>query len=235
MKTDDAPILTLQAVSKSFPTARGAVVVLTEVNVSVYPGDFVVITGASGSGKTTFLNLASLLARPTSGRILFRGEDVSELDESRLRDIRKRTIGMVFQSFHLLRRRTVLENVLFRFRYLDVTRPDARAMASAALARVGLERHTEQAVRLLSGGEMQRVAIARAVALPPALLLVDEPTGNLDGASAEAVMEHFRALNRQGITLLMVTHNPGLLAYGNRHLHCMNATITEDRAPAARG
>ena len=227
MNSGDAPILAMHGVSKAFQTPRGPVVVLASVDVSVGPGDFVVITGPSGSGKTTFLNLAALLDRPSGGRVLFQGKDVSGLEESRLRDIRKRTIGMVFQSFHLLRRRTVLENVLFRFRYLDVPRTKARALAMSALSRVGLTPHADQPVRLLSGGEMQRVAIARAVALPPALLLVDEPTGNLDAVAAETVMDHFRDLNRQGITILMVTHNPALLAYGNRHLHCREATIAE--------
>ena len=229
-----APILAMQSVSKTFPGPRGGVAVLAGVDLAVYPGEFVVITGPSGSGKTTFLHLAALLDRPTTGRIVFRGEDVSGLDEERLREVRKRAVGMVFQSFHLLRRRTALENVLFRFRYLDVPRAEARARAGDALARLGLAGQSDRAVRLLSVGEMQRVAIARAIALPPALLLVDEPTGNLDADAAGTVMEHFRALNRQGITILMATHNPALLAFGGRHLRCLNAAITEDRGAAPR-
>lgn len=220
-------ILSLENVSKSFATPRGPVTVLHSVTLSVYPGEFVAITGPSGSGKTTFLNLAALLDRPTSGIIRFGGVDVSTLDESGLNALRKHRIGMVFQRFCLLSHRTVLENVLFRFRYLDIPGPEAAALARQALEEMILTPHAHQPARLLSGGEMQRTAIARAVAAPPDLLLVDEPTGNLDRDSAEGVMACFRNLNRRGITILLATHNPALLNDCTRCLTFKDGTMVE--------
>jgi putative ABC transport system ATP-binding protein len=232
------PILELRAVHKAFPSPHGAVTVLHDVNVSIRPGEFVAVTGPSGSGKTTFLNLAGFLDQPTSGVVRFAGRDGRDPAASRqpaprpdpatevaLARLRRRRIGMVFQRFCLLPRRTVLENVLFRFRYLDTPRPEALALAREALAEVNLTEHAGQPARLLSGGEMQRVAIARAIAVPPDLLLVDEPTGNLDPASAAAVMAQFRRLNRRGITILMATHNPALLADCHRTLAFRNGCV----------
>ena len=225
-----SPILSLTDVAKSFATPQGPIQVLRALTLAIYPGEFVAITGPSGSGKTTFLNLAALLDRPTSGTIRFGGQDVSALDEPGLNRLRKHRIGMVFQRFCLLSHRTVLENVLFRFRYLDVPRPRAVHLARQALDEMNLSPHADQPARLLSGGEMQRTAIARAVAEPPDLLLVDEPTGNLDRDSAEGVMACFRNLNRRGITILLATHNPALLKYCNRSLVCRDGTVVETPA-----
>lgn len=227
MTSPGQAILSLENVSKSFATPRGPVTVLRSVNLSVYPGEFVAITGPSGSGKTTFLNLAALLDRPTAGTIHFGGTDVSALDEPGLNGLRKHRIGMVFQRFCLLSHRTVLENVLFRFRYLDVPRPEATKLAYQALEEMSLTPHAHQPARLLSGGEMQRTAIARAVAAPPDLLLVDEPTGNLDRDSADGVMSCFRSLNRRGITILLATHNPALLKDCTRCLSFKEGTMVE--------
>jgi len=220
-------ILKMENVSKSFPTPRGPALVLNSLNLSIFQGEFVAIMGPSGSGKTTFLNLAALLDRPTSGTIDFAGQDVSLLGESGMNMIRKHRIGMVFQRFCLLSHRTVLENVVFRFRYLDVPRSRAMSLAREALKEMSLTPHADQPARLLSGGEMQRTAIARAVAVPPDLLLVDEPTGNLDRDSAHGVMECFQNLNRRGITILLATHNPALLKYCNRCLTCRDGTVVE--------
>jgi putative ABC transport system ATP-binding protein len=224
------PILTMTGVAKVFATAPAPVTVLQAVDVAVYPGEFVAVTGPSGSGKTTFLNLAALLDRPTAGRILFGEQDLSLLDETALDALRKHRVGMVFQRFCLLSHRTVLENVLFRFRYLDTPREEALRLARGALADMGLDGHEAQPARLLSGGEMQRVAIARAVALPPDLLLVDEPTGNLDHASSQSVMRCFETLNRRGITILLATHNPALLKHCSRCLECRDRTVVESTA-----
>ena len=220
-------ILKMEAVAKTFPTPRGEARVLRAVNITVKQGEFVGIMGPSGSGKTTFLNLASLLDRPTTGTIHFSGHNVSALDEQGLNSIRKHRIGMVFQRFCLMSHRTVMENVLFRFRYLEVPREQAKHLARQALEEMGLSPHADQPARLLSGGEMQRTAIARAVAAPPDLLLVDEPTGNLDRESAEGVMRCFQTLNRRGITILLATHNPALLKYCHRSLACHDGTIVE--------
>jgi putative ABC transport system ATP-binding protein len=225
-----APVLQMRAVTKSFATPRGPVHVLRGVDVTIEPGRFVAITGPSGSGKSTFLNLASLLDTPTSGEVFFDGNDVSFLPERELCAVRKDRIGMVFQKFCLLPHRSAIENVLFRFRYLDVPAAEARRRAEEALATVGLAGQADQPVRLMSGGEMQRVAIARAVAQRPRLIVADEPTGNLDREAAEAVMNTFARLHADGIAILLVTHNEALLRYSERHLVCREGRL-EERAP----
>lgn len=221
------PILMMENVTKSFAARHGVVTVLHSVNLTLHAGEFVGLMGPSGSGKTTFLNLAALLDRPTSGTIRFGGQDVATLDDTGINALRKHRIGMVFQRFCLLNHRSVLENVLFRFRYLDREPRAARRLACQAIAEMGLALHADQPARLLSGGEMQRTAIARAVASPPDLLLVDEPTGNLDRHSAEGVMNCFRSLNRRGITILLATHNPELLHFCNRRLACRDGSVVE--------
>lgn len=227
MTASPLALLTMENVSKSFPTPRGPAQVLQSVNLIIHPGEFVAVTGPSGSGKTTFLNLAALLDRPSTGAIHFAGQAVSALNEPGMNQLRKYRIGMVFQRFCLLSHRTVLENILFRFRYLDIPRPQALTLARQALEEMNLTPHADQPARLLSGGEMQRTAIARAVAAPPDLLLVDEPTGNLDRESAEGVMNCFQRLNQRGITILLATHNPALLKYCNRSLACHEGTVVE--------
>jgi putative ABC transport system ATP-binding protein len=222
---DAPPVLEMSAVGKSFATPRGEARILSGVQFAIRPGDFVALTGPSGSGKSTLLNLAALLDLPTTGQVRLDGEDTSGLDQARLSHLRKHAIGMVFQKFCLLPHRTARDNVLFRFRYLDIDRADAERRTDEALAGLGLEALARQPARLLSGGEMQRVAIARAVALRPRLLIADEPTGNLDREATRLVMDAFQTLNRQGITLLMATHNERLLSYCTRHLECRNGTI----------
>jgi putative ABC transport system ATP-binding protein len=229
MTTTD-PILLMENVSKTFPTPHGPVTVLTDVSLRVHAGDFVSITGPSGSGKTTLLNLVALLDQPSSGRLLLSGNDVGAIDEPARVELRKRRVGMVFQRFCLLPHRTVLENVLFRFRYLDTPPAEALQLSRLALDRVDLGPHADQPARLLSGGEMQRVAIARAIALPPDLLLVDEPTGNLDPASGAVIMDHFLRLNQSGVTILMATHNPALAGHTTRHLKCHAGTLSESES-----
>jgi putative ABC transport system ATP-binding protein len=223
--TSAAPVLELRGVRKSFPAPQGPVDVLRGVHLAVSPGEFLVITGPSGSGKTTLLNLAALMDHPTTGDVMFRGERVSDLSDDSLCGVRKERIGMVFQRFCLLSHRTAFENVLFRFRYVDGDEAEAKSRAAAALETVGLAGISDREARRLSAGEMQRVAIARAVALRPDLLVADEPTGNLDAAATEGIMDCFRRLNGQGITILMVTHNEGLLRYASRHAVCRNGVM----------
>jgi putative ABC transport system ATP-binding protein len=227
---DRVEVLAMTGIAKRFETPHGPVSVLRDVDFSLVPGDFMVITGPSGSGKTTFLNLASLLDHPTEGVLCFDGQDVARLDEPALCSIRKQHIGMVFQNFYLLPHRTALENVMFRFRYVDYDQEQAREQALAALARVGLRHVAAQPARLLSGGEMQRVAIARAVALEPRLIVADEPTGNLDRASADNIISCFLELNAAGISVLMVTHDVTLLTPGMRHLECRDGRLQEAAA-----
>jgi len=229
------PILRMEGVWRSFPTPAGPVTVLRDVHLAVRPGEFVCLTGPSGSGKTTLLHLAGMLDRPTAGRITLAGRDVMDLDERQRIEWRKHRVGMVFQRFCLLSHRTVLENVLFRFRYLDTPAAEATRLAVQALEQVGLSAHADQPARLLSGGEMQRVAIARAIAQPPDLLLVDEPTGNLDPATGGAVMERFLDLHRQGITIVMATHNPAIAEHAGRRLECRAGILREAEGRATGG
>lgn len=226
--TAAAPILEMAGVSKHFTTPRGPVRVLQSVDLTIGAGEFVAVTGPSGSGKTTFLTLAGLLDVPTAGQVRFEGRDTSTLSEDDLCAVRKRGIGVVFQKYCLLPHRSVLDNVVFRFRYLDKPLTEARDLASRTLEALGIAGLAAQPARLLSGGEMQRVAIARAVVLRPSLLLADEPTGNLDRLAAESVMATFRQLNREGITIVMATHNESLLAYCSRRLVCRDGGLQSE-------
>ena len=209
--------LRLEGVRKVFRAAAREVAVLRGVSLALAPGEFGVITGPSGSGKTTLLMVAGLLQPADGGQIWFAGREISSLGEAETAEIRKRGVGMVFQKFCLLPHRSALDNVEFRFRYLVEEPRAARKLAEAALDRVGLAAKAGQAARLLSAGEMQRVAIARALALPPKLLLADEPTGNLDPESAAGVIGLFRELNREGMSILLVTHNPDWVVSGTAH------------------
>ena len=220
------PVLEMRAAAKRYDSPHGAVDVLRHVDLTIRPGDFVMITGPSGSGKSTLLNLAALLDHPTGGSVWFEGREVSRLSDEELAETRKRRIGMVFQKFCLLPHRSVIDNVLFRFRYIRGT-PDMRPRALEILASMGLGGLEHRRARYLSAGEMQRVAIARAVVLEPVLLLADEPTGNLDRNATMTAMESFRALNAQGLTVLMVTHNDALLRFATRHHVCEDGTLRE--------
>ena len=222
-----APVLYMRGVTKSFATPRGTVRVLNAVDFTMKEGEFIAITGPSGSGKSTLLNLAALLDHPTGGRIFFSGHDVSTVNEVALSELRKTMIGMVFQKFCLLPHRSAEDNVAFRYRYVDVERGEAHRRARAALEAMGLLHLAAQPARLLSGGEMQRVAIARAVALRPKLLLADEPTGNLDRHAAHTVMEAFQQLRREGISVLLATHNESLLPYCSRHIECRDGSLKD--------
>jgi putative ABC transport system ATP-binding protein len=217
----------MSAVGKSYTTAVDRVDVLRRVDLRVQPGEFVGITGPSGSGKSTLLNLAALLDQPTEGTVRLEGDDVSGLDADQLCERRKTKIGMVFQQFCLLPGRSVRDNIAFRFRYTGVDTKEARERADATLKILGLAHIADRPARLLSGGEMQRVAIARAVALRPALLAADEPTGNLDRSAAATVLECFQRMHEEGLTILLVTHNEALLPFCTRHLVCRNGTLEE--------
>lgn len=209
--------LRLAGVRKVFRTAVGEVEVLRGVDLALGAGEFGVITGPSGSGKTTLLMVAGLLQSVDGGQVWFDGREVSGFGDGELAEVRKHGVGMVFQKFCLMPHRSALENVAFRFRYLEHDGRVARRLSEIALERVGLADKAKQAARLLSAGEMQRVAIARALALPPKLLLADEPTGNLDPDSAARVMGLLRELNGAGMAILLVTHNAEWVTPGTTH------------------
>jgi ABC-type lipoprotein export system ATPase subunit len=197
------------------------------VDLSIERGDWIAIVGPSGSGKSTLLNLLGALDRPSSGRYLLDGVDVGALDEGERAAVRARSIGFVFQSFHLLGHRTAVENVLLAELYGGNGRNGRREHAVAALERVGMGHRLDALPTKLSGGEQQRVAIARALMGEPRLLLCDEPTGNLDSANTEALLRLFDALSGQGLTLVVVTHDEHVAASARRIVRIVDGRIAE--------
>jgi putative ABC transport system ATP-binding protein len=224
-------VVSLEAVSKTYAMGDEAIEVhaLREVSLDLIAGESVAIMGASGSGKSTALNIIGTLDRPTSGRYLLDGEPVEALEEDDLATLRNQKIGFVFQSFHLLPRLTALANVELPMVYAGVRPRDRRERARAALARVGLDARAEHYPNQLSGGQQQRVAIARAIVNDPVLLLADEPTGALDSATSRQVMELFGSLHEQGITVILVTHDPAIAEYMERVVTFGDGRIQADR------
>ncbi|WP_026129600.1 ABC transporter ATP-binding protein [Nocardiopsis prasina] len=220
------PVIDMRGVGRIFP---GVVPVhaLIDVNLTIGSGEYVTVVGPSGSGKSTFLNLVGLLDTPTSGVYRVDGIDPVELKEKGRSALRGERIGFVFQSFHLIGHRTAQENTELGMLYTGVTRAERAVRARAALERVGLS-HREQALAAtLSGGERQRVAIARALAVRPSLLLCDEPTGNLDSATAASVLSLLDELHADGITLLVVTHDSAVAGLGNRTVTIRDGRLSE--------
>ena len=202
-------MITLDHVTRTYPVG-GGLTVLDSVCLHVAEGEYVGILGPSGSGKSTLLHLVGLLDRPTSGRVLFRDTDVGTLSDAALSMMRGRTIGFVFQSFHLVSQLTVLENVELPLFYQRIPRGERRRRAGQALEEVGLGPRAGHLPTQLSGGECQRTAIARAVVTNPDLVLADEPTGNLDSGTGRDIMAVFDRLHRAGRTLIMITHDQAI-------------------------
>lgn len=202
----------------------GTVTALDDVNIAVARGEFVAIMGSSGSGKTTLMNILSCLDTPTEGKVLLNGTDAAALDEEARRAFRARTIGLVFQQFHLLPYLTACENVMLAQYYHSVT---DKAAALAALERVGLTHRSDHLPKQLSGGEQQRVCIARALINEPEILFADEPTGNLDAENEQTVLRIFAELHAQNRTIVMVTHNPDLGAKTDRIIRLQHGKIQE--------
>jgi putative ABC transport system ATP-binding protein len=201
---------------------------LRGVSLSIARGDFVAVMGASGSGKSTFMNILGCLDRPSSGRYVLDGIDVATFTADQRAEVRRTKCGFVFQNFNLLPRTTALENVELPLAYSAVSLEEQRARALAALAAVGLEDRARHLPSQLSGGQQQRVAIARALVGTPALVLADEPTGNLDSTASREVMEIFTALNRQGITLIVVTHEADIAAFARRKVTFRDGLVVAD-------
>ncbi len=200
---------------------------LVDVNLAVSAGEWVAIVGPSGSGKSTLLNIVGCLDTQTSGSYCFDGIEVSDLSDKQRAGLRCRGIGFVFQSFHLLAHRTVTDNVMLADVYRMAPFHDRRAQAAAALDTVGLGHRAEFLPTRLSGGERQRVAIARAIAGSPRLLLCDEPTGNLDSTTTASVLELFAELNRQGMTIMMITHEHDVAERAGRRVGITDGMLTE--------
>ncbi|HEY7725151.1 MAG TPA: ABC transporter ATP-binding protein, partial [Anaeromyxobacteraceae bacterium] len=208
---------------------------LRGVTLAVERGEFTAVMGASGSGKSTLMNILGCLDRPTSGRYLLEGQEVSRLSVERLAEIRNRTIGFVFQSFNLLPRTTALENVELPLLYSGIAAPERRARAERSLAQVGLAARAGHLPSQMSGGQQQRVAIARALVAEPRLILADEPTGNLDSRTGLEVMALLQGLGRAGMTVVLVTHEPDIAQYASRVVTMRDGRIRSDvRQPPRR-
>jgi putative ABC transport system ATP-binding protein len=221
-------IVELLDIRRDYLLGEQRVAALRGISFGVAPGEFVAIMGASGSGKSTCMNILGCLDRPTGGRYLLDGTDVSNLDGDALAGIRNRKIGFIFQGFNLLPRTSALENVALPLIYSHVPGRQRRERALAALDRVGLADRADHTSTQLSGGQQQRVAIARALANEPVLVLADEPTGNLDSATSEEIMALFGELNRGGITIIMVTHEADVAAHAGRVLTFRDGQIVSD-------
>lgn len=222
-------ILELRNIFKTYQQGKLDVPVLKNVSLSVSEGEYVAIMGPSGSGKTTLMNIIGCLDIPTSGTYLLEGEDLSQQSDTKMSEVRLRSIGFVFQSFYLLSRQSAIENVALPLLYAGVRRRERLETARKALERVGLGDRTDFKPTQLSGGQCQRVAIARAIVNNPKILLADEPTGALDTKSGEQIMEIFQKLNEEGVTIVMITHEPEIAAHAQRILHIRDGRLTDDQ------
>ena len=221
-------ILTLTDICKDYQQGKEPVRVLKNINMTVEKGDYLAIMGPSGSGKTTLMNLIGCLDVPTSGTYVLDGKDLKDLTEDNLADIRSKYIGFVFQSFHLLPKMDALDNVALPLLYRGVPLKERRERAAEALKAVGLEERIHFFPNQLSGGQCQRVAIARAMVGDPVLLLADEPTGALDTKSGTQIMEIFRQLSEKGMTILMITHEPGIAACADKTYRILDGELYTD-------
>ena len=222
-------ILKLEHIYKDYIQGKMTVPVLKDVSLYVEEGEYVAIMGPSGSGKSTLMNIIGCLDLPTSGSYELAGSNVLSLNENKLADLRLGTIGFVFQNFQLLPRMSALENVALPLVYAGVRKKVRRERAREALVRVGLEDRTSFNPTQLSGGQKQRVAIARAMVNKPKILLADEPTGARDSRSSAQVMELFQKLNEEGVTVVMITHDPGIAHHAKRIVDIFDGEISEHR------
>ena len=229
------PVIELSGVKKLYQMGETRVFALRGIDLQVCPGELLAVMGASGSGKSTLMNIIGCLDTPTEGSYLVDGKRVDGLNRNALADIRNEKLGFVFQGFNLLPRTSALDNVELPLLYDRAGRwTDTRAMAVAALERVGLGERLDHQPSELSGGQQQRVAIARALVTQPRLLLADEPTGNLDSRTTVEVMQLFQELNDQGITIVLVTHEPEVAAYAKRIVEMRDGRLIRDHAVADR-
>lgn len=226
-------LLNLQNIDKKYGKEPLFVPVLKDVSLEVAQGDYIAIMGPSGSGKTTLMNIIGCLDRASEGTYLFEEEDISEMNDDALSDLRLNKIGFVFQNFNLLNSQTAQENVALPLIYAGVDKETRNHRANVALSKVGLADRTTFKPNQLSGGQKQRVAIARAIINNPKILLADEPTGALDQASGKQVMELFKALNDEGVTIIMITHDANVASHAKKILHIIDGEIIENKQGGA--
>ena len=226
-------ILNLQNIYKDYQQEKLVVPVLKDVSLTVEEGEYVAIMGPSGSGKTTLMNIIGCLDRPTSGTYELAGENVLKLKDRELSDLRLKSIGFVFQSFQLMPRESAVENVALPLSYAGVRKKERRSRATKALERVGLGDRVNFRPTQISGGQKQRVDIARAMVNHPKILLADEPTGALDSKSGEQIMELFDSLNEEGVTIVMITHDPKIAAKAKRIVRIIDGEIYEGEEDGA--
>jgi len=218
-------VIQLLSVSKKYATTDVVTVALDEIDLQVKAGEFIAITGPSGSGKSTLMNIIGLLDTPSHGKYILRGENTTGLKPDKLAYIRNREIGFVFQSFNLLQRASALENVILPAIYAGVRKNEREERGKLLLTQLGLENRLFNRPNQLSGGQQQRVAIARALMNNPALILADEPTGNLDTKSGADVMQVLRDLNKEGKTIVLITHEPDIAKQAQRIIHIRDGKI----------
>ena len=223
-------MIELVGISKLYQLGGVEYPALTDVSLTIARNDFLALTGASGSGKSTMMNIIGCLDTPTKGRYTLDGEEVAGLDEEALASVRNRKIGFVFQNFYLMPRQTAVDNVAQPLIYRGIAPAQRRAHAERALQRVGLGDRMRHRPNEMSGGQRQRVAVARALVGQPELLLADEPTGNLDSRTAREIMDLFKQLHAEGQTVVVVTHDPGVAASCKRLVRLHDGRIAEDRS-----
>jgi putative ABC transport system ATP-binding protein len=225
-------MLKLHNLSKVYRTAEVETVALDSVNVEIEAGEFVAVMGPSGCGKSTLLHIIGMLDNPTSGHYLFRDEDVTGYSESKLGELRKRNIGFIFQSFNLIDELSVAENIELALLYHDISAGERRDRVAAIMDKVGIAHRAKHMPSQLSGGQQQRVAVARAVVGDQSLILADEPTGNLDSAHGQEVMEMLQGLNEEGTTIVMVTHSPAHADYARRTINLFDGQVVTENLRA---
>jgi len=222
-------LICVENLNKSYETSAGLFPALKDVSLSIASGEFVAIMGPSGSGKSTFMNLLGCLDKPSSGRYTLDSRDVAGMNRDELALLRNRTIGFVFQGFNLLPRMSLLDNIALPLIYCGIEREERHRRAHDLLAKVGLKGYANSMPNKISGGQQQRVAIARALINRPRLLLADEPTGNLDSHTGEEIMALFEAFNREGITIVLVTHETDIAHHAKRQVKFHDGHIVSDQ------